>query len=261
MNQAVDPVNSMMDYFAPLNDPRQSAKVIHSLQEIVFLCLCGTISGANGWVEIETFGNASVDFLREYFPYRDGIPSHDVLGDLFAIIDPEEFQKCFISWVESFQDNKQGEVVALDGKTSRGSKDKKSGKTALHVVSAWASNQRVVLGQQAIDGKSNEITAIPKLLKLLDLEGTTVTIDAMGTQKKIAKTILSAGADYVLALKENQPSLHGDVELLFKEQIASEFKDIQHDYYKTTDGDHGRIEIRKYWITEDISWLQPSRWH
>ena len=258
MNQAIDPVASMMDYFTPLNDPRQSVKIIYPLREILFLCLCGTISGANGWVEIETFGNASLGFLKKYFAYKEGIPSHDALGDLFAAINPDEFKKCFISWVESFQDNGKGEVVAIDGKTSRGSKDKKNGKSALHVVSAWASNQRLILGQQAVDSKSNEITAIPELLKLIDIKGTIVTIDAMGTQKKIAESIVNKDADYVLALKQNQPSLYDDVELLFKEQIDSGFKDIKHDYYESTDGGHGRIEIRKHWITSDIDFLKQG---
>lgn len=258
MSQVINPVASLMDHFTPLNDPRQTIKVVHPLKEIVFLCLCGTISGANGWVEIEAFGNASLKFLRKYFPYKDGIPSHDTLGDLFAVIDPEEFKVCFISWTKTFQDNGKDEIVAVDGKTSRGSKDKKNGKNALHTVSAWAAKQRLVLGQQTVDSKSNEITAIPELLKLLDLKGTTVTIDAMGTQKKIVKTILAQNADYVLALKENQPSLHDDVELLFKEQIDSGFKDIKYDYYENTDGGHGRIEIRKYWITEDIDWLKQN---
>lgn len=258
MNQEFDPVASLMDHFSSLNDPRQTAKVIYPLQEIVFLCLCGTIAGANGWVEIETYGNASLGFLREYFPYKEGIPSHDALGDLFSIIDPEEFKKCFVSWVKSFQTDFKGEIVAIDGKTLRGSKDKKNGKSALHVVSAWASNQRLILGQQAVDSKSNEITAIPKLLRLLDIKGTTVTIDAMGTQKKIAESILEKSADYVLALKGNQPSLHDDVKLFFEEQVASGFKDIEYDYCEKTDGGHGRIEIRKYWITSDIDWLKQN---
>ncbi|MEO5368435.1 MAG: ISAs1 family transposase, partial [Magnetococcus sp. WYHC-3] len=248
-----DAKRSLLSHFEELPDPRQPWKVTYPLEEVLFLGLCGVLGGADGWVEVQMYGQEKIEFLREFLPFKNGVPSHDTLGDVFSALDPGAFRKCFVGWVEglcsTFRD-----IVAIDGKSVRRSHD--AGKSPIHMVSAWASQQRLVLGQYKVDGKSNEITAIPELLDLLALEGSIVTIDAMGCQKAIAEKIRDKGADYLLALKGNQSALQEDVSLWMSEQKDLSFKDVEHDFLETVDGDHGRVETRRYWITSEIDWLR-----
>ena len=247
---------SFLSHFAHLDDPRQAAKVLYPLPEILLLLLCGTIAGADDFVEITLWGAEHLTFLRRFRPFRRGIPSHDVLCDVIAAIDPEAFKTCFQAWVEKLR-AKDPAIIAVDGKTSRRSHARSKGRMALHTVSAWATGQRLVLGQEATEEKSNEITAIPVLLQRLDLHGALVTIDAMGTQTAIAQTILDGGGDYVLALKENWPATYAEVQQAFADPPAK--LDIQRS--QTIDGDHGRIETRRHAICHQVDWLFSDRRH
>lgn len=245
---------SFLSHFAALRDPRQAAKVLYPLAEILLLMLCATISGADDFVEIHLWGCERCDFLRRFLPFEHGIPSHDTLCDVIAVIDPTLFKTCFMAWVEELCDDAP-EVIAIDGKTSRRSHARAKGCSALHTVSAWATRQRLVLGQEAVSEKANEIVAIPLLLRRLELRGALVTIDAMGTQKEIAQAILDGGADYVLALKGNWPATYAEVEKLFGDPPPS----IALRHSKTVDGDHGRIETRRHTVCHDVGWLCSDR--
>lgn len=252
---------SLVEHFSTLEDPRIERKKLHGLTDIMVLSVCAMISGAEGWQGIVDFGHEKLDWLRRFVPLKNGVPSHDCIAYVFARISPEGFRSCFMSWVESVRDKTAGEVIAIDGKTSRGSKDRKRGKSPLHMVSAWACANRLVLGQEATAEKSNEITAIPKLLEILDLKGCLITIDAMGCQTGIAKQIIEQQGDYVLGLKDNQPLLHEAVEDYFTLARKINFKHIPHDYVEEIDKDHGRLEVRRYWICEDTNTLpNPERW-
>jgi predicted transposase YbfD/YdcC len=244
-----------LEHFAELRDPRQPGKVVYALNEVLLLCLLAVLAGAETFTDIALFGEKKLHLLRRFLPYANGTPPHDRLGEIFAALDAETFQRCFVSWVSAIT-KIPAELIAIDGKTSRRSYKKKSANDAIHVVSAFAARQRLVLGQTKVDEKSNEIVAIPKLLNMLSLEGAIVTIDAMGCQKEIAKQIVNKNADYVLALKGNQGALREDVELFAAEQKANGFKDTAVSQHETVDGDHGRIETRKYTALHDISWLQ-----
>jgi predicted transposase YbfD/YdcC len=243
-----------LSHFRDLPDPRQAGKVLYPLEEILLLCLLAVLAGAETFVDIARFGQRKLELLRRFRPFSDGTPSHDHLGDIFATLDAEKFQRCFIAWVAALI-GASPDVIAIDGKTLRGSR-KKAAKAAVHMVSAFAARQRLVLGQTKVAEKSNEIVAIPKLLDLLAIEGAIVTIDAMGCQRDIAKKIVDKNADYVLALKGNQSSLHEDVEVFIAEQKANEFKDTKISRHETVDGDHGRIETRTYTAIHDVDWLQ-----
>ena len=252
---------AFLEYFSELEDPRQAGKVLFPLDEIMLLVLCGVLGGGEGFVEITRWGEINLDFLRRFLPYERGIPSHDALNDLFNALGHDAFRDSFVAWAESLRaadggPSSEPDVVAIDGKTSRRTGDKRKGRAALHMVSAWASRQRLVLGQEAIDDKENEIVAIPRLLEMLELTGALVTIDAMGCQKKIAEAIRGKGADYLLPVKGNQPSLQEDLELFFAEQRASGFADVEALYHETTDNDHGRLEVRRHWSIGDIAWLK-----
>jgi len=242
-------------YFRSLSDPRQQGKVIYPLNEVLLLCLLAVLAGAETFTDIALFGEKKLDLLRRFLPFRDGTPPHDRLGEIFAVLDAEVFQRCFVSWVAALT-GVPAEVIAIDGKTSRGSAKKKGANDAIHMVSAFAAQQRLVLGQTKVDKKSNEIVAIPKLLNMLEIEGAVITIDAMGCQREIAKQITDKKADYVLALKGNQGTLREDVELFAADQKARDFKDTSISRHKTVDGDHGRIETRNYTVLHDIGWLQ-----
>jgi len=244
-----------LDYFNGLADPRQQGKVVYPLREVLLLCLLAVLAGAETFADIARFGEKKLGLLRRLLPFRDGTPAHDHLGDIFAALDAETFQCCFVSWVAALT-GAPADVIAIDGKTSRRSYQKKGAKEAIHMVSAFATRQRLVLGQTKVAQKSNEIIAIPKLLGMLAIEGAIVTIDAMGCQREIAKTIVDKKADYVLALKSNQGSLREDVELFAAEQKAKGFKDTKTSRHQTVDGDHGRIETRAYTVIHDIAWLQ-----
>jgi predicted transposase YbfD/YdcC len=243
-----------LNHFNDLPDPRQRGKVVYPLEEVLLLALLAVLAGAESFVEIARFGDKKLDLLRRFRPFRDGTPSHDHLGDIFAALDAEQFQRCFVAWVAALTGVPEG-VVAIDGKTVRRS-GKKAGKDAIHMVSAFAASQRLVLGQVKVAGKSNEIMAIPKLLDMLVIEGAIVTIDAMGCQRAIARKIVEKKADYVFGLKGNQGSLRDDVELLVKEQRTRNFVDSKISRAETIDADNGRIETRTTTVIHDVEWLR-----
>jgi predicted transposase YbfD/YdcC len=245
---------SLIEHFAALEDPRQAWKVVYPLPEILLLVLCGTLAGAEDFVEIRRWGSVNLGFLRRFLAYAEGIPSHDTLNDTINALDGELFAACFTEWVESLREA-EPDIVAIDGKTSRRTHDRGKGRNPLHLVSAWASRQRLVLGQQACEAKSNEITAIPLLLERLALAGALVTIDAMGCQTRIAETILAKGADYLLAVKENWPSLHAEIVRYF----ADAGNESALDRHETTDGEHGRIEVRRHAVSREVAWLASDR--
>ncbi len=244
-----------LEYFKDLPDPRQSSKVIYPLDEVLLLCLLAVLGGAESFVDIARFGEKKIGLLRRFRPFRDGTPSHAHLGDIFATLDAEAFQRCFVAWVAALT-GAPADVIAIDGKTLRRSYQKKGSKAPIHMVSAFAARQRLVLGQVKVAEKSNEIIAIPKLLDMMAIEGAIVTIDAMGCQRDIAAKILDKKADYVLALKGNQGTLQEDVTIFAEEQKANGFKDTKVSRHETVDGDHGRIETRTYTAFHDIAWLQ-----
>jgi predicted transposase YbfD/YdcC len=246
---------AFLSYFKDLPDLRQGGKVRYPLAEVLLLCLLAVLAGSETFVDIARFGQAKLALLRRFLAFADGTPSHDHLGDIFATLDAEIFQRCFIAWVGALT-GLPTEVIAIDGKTSRRSYQKKGAKGAIHMVSAFAAQQRLVLGQVKVAEKSNEIVAIPKLLDMLSIEGAIVTIDAMGCQRDIAKKIVEKKADYVLALKGNQGSLREDVEIFVAEQKVNGFKDTTVSHDVTVDGDHGRIETRTTTVIHDVAWLQ-----
>lgn len=231
--------------------------MFYPLPELLLCCLAGVLCGTNGWVEVEEYSEAKLSFLRRFLPFEHGVASHDTFSNVFNVLDREAFAAAFIAWVKALQEDIR-EIVAIDSKAPRRSFDRSRGRGAIHMISAWAGAQRLVLGQMKVADKSNEIVAIPDLPGLLTLKGAIVTVDAIGCQKKIAQAIHGAGADYLLALKKNQDALHRDVVEFLAEQRAAGFADCGPERWqalKTTDADHGRIEIRRHWITDDIAWL------
>ena len=224
---------SIMDHFRNLEDPRIERSKRHQLLDIVAIAICAVICGADSWVYVEMFGKSKEEWFRTFLDLPHGIPSHDTFGDVFSRLDPEQFQRCFMEWTQAVSALLPGEVVAIDGKTVRRSHDKRAGKQAIHLVSAWASANTLTLGQVKTEEKSNEITAIPKLLEMLELSGCIVTIDAMGCQKEIARTIVDRGADYLLAVKENQGQLYQDIRDLFEAGDGSGLEGLPHDYATT----------------------------
>lgn len=251
-DEAVAETVVFLSYFEGLPDPRQAGKVMYPLAEVLLLCLLAVLAGAETITAIARFGEKKLDLLRRFRPFAAGTPAHDHLGDILATLDAEAFQRCFVAWVAAMIGVPVG-VVAIDGKTSRRSK---GAKEAIHMVSAFAARQRLVLGQVRVSDKANEIVAIPKLLDMLAIEGAVVTLDAMGCQRAIAQKILDKKADYILALKGNQGSLRQDVELFANEQKANDFKDAAISRHESIDGDHGRIETRAVTVIHDIGWLQ-----
>ena len=247
---------SIMDYFETLEDPRIDRCKRHQLLDIIAIAICAVICGADSWVYIELFGKSKLEWFRTFLELPHGIPSHDTFGDVFSRLDPEQFQQCFMAWTQAVSDLIPGEVVAIDGKTVRRSHDRNSGQRAIHLVSAWASANTLTLGQVKTAEKSNEITAIPQLLPMLELQGCIVTIDAMGCQQEIAQGILDRGAGYVLALKENQGQLYEDVRDLFEGAAEFGFGGVPHDYATTLNKDHGRIERRECWTISDPACLE-----
>lgn len=250
---------SLLEHFADLSDPRIDRTKLHALSDILVIAVSAVICGAEGWTDIEEFGKSKEGWLRKLLPLTNGIPSHDTFRRVFERLDPDQFEACFLSWIKSLAP--MTGQVAIDGKTLRGSHDQTKGKKALHLVSAWASECRLVLGQVATAEKSNEITAIPELLTMLDLSGCLVTIDAMGCQTNIAAQIIAQEGDYLLAVKDNQKNLAHDVTELFDIEFAQTepFEGFAHEYAKTIDKGHGRIEIRECWIITDPELLQYLR--
>lgn len=245
----------IQEHFSSLKDPRVERNKLHELTDIFLLVVCAVVGGAEGWEAIEEFGKEKLDWLRRFAPFANGVPSHDCIANVLSRLSPKGFQSCFRRWTEAVNQATEGEVVAIDGKTAKGSRDRKGGRKALHMVSAWANTNRLVLGQEATDEKSNEITAIPKLLELLELKGCIVTLDAMGCQKSIAKQIIDQGGDYVLGLKGNQSTLQEGVEEFFETARAHDFSGVAYDFMEEVDKDHGRLEVRRYWITEALQTL------
>ena len=244
-----------LSHFKALADPRQVGKVVYPLDEILLLCLLAVLAGAETFVDIARFGEKKIDLLRRFRPFVHGTPAHDHLGDIFAMLDAAAFQRCFVAWVAGTT-GAPAETIAIDGKTVRRSYQKKGAKEPIHMVSAFAARQRLVLGQVKVADKSNEIVAIPALLDLLAIEGTILTIDAMGCQRAIAQKVIDKKADYVLALKGNQGSLREDIEVFAAEQKAAAFKDTKISTDQTVGCDHGRIETRTITVFHDVEWLK-----
>lgn len=244
-------MSSIEACFGEITDLRVQGRCDYPLMEIIIITICASLTGANGWTEVETFGKSKEAWLQQFLALENGIPAHDTFGDVFQMIDSEEFQRCFMRWVEAVFTVTRGQVIAIDGKTARRSHDKSIGKDAIHMVSAWASANGITLGQRKVDEKSNEITAIPELLELLHIRGCIVTIDAMGCQKKIAQKIRDEEADYVLCLKENQAKLLQDVQDWFAYADQVDFANMTYDYHETVNKGHGRIEIRRCWVVAD----------
>ena len=234
--------------FNGLKDPRIERTKKYPLIEIIFLVVSAAISGCEGWKSIKDFGDMKLYWLRQFLPYQNGIPVDDTIARVMRSLDSKQFHECFIAWMQGIAKVTNGDVIAIDGKTARGSYDKKSGKSAIHLVSAWSTANSVVLGQEKITSKSNEITAIPELLEVLALKGCIVSIDAMGCQKEIADKIIKKKADYVLALKGNQGNLHSDVKSFFTDAIANKFLNVKHEFHEEFDKGHGRIEHRQCWV-------------
>lgn len=255
----VAPTARITDYFGGIHDPRIERSKQHRLLDMIAIAICAVIAGADGWTDVEQFGKAKLKWFKTFLALPNGIPSHDTFGRLFARLDPVEFQAAFLAWVQAINELTHGQIVAVDGKTLRRSHDHTLGLEAIHMVSAWATANRLVLGQTKVAAKSNEITAIPELLRRLELSGCIVTIDALGCQVEVASTIVDQGADYVLAVKENQGRLYEDVKDLFDGYDSIQFQGIPHGYHKTTHKGHGRIEIRECWTLGDADSLQYVR--
>ena len=254
------PALEIWRHFDKIDDPRADANQRHKLMDIITIAILAVICGADNWVQIEEFGISKREWLSTFLELPRGIPSHDTFNRLFARLDPDQFRSGFISWVNSIREVIPGEVIAIDGKKNRRTHDKKLGRKAIHMVSAWASQNKLVFGQVKVDDKSNEITAIPELLRMLYIKGCIITIDAMGCQKDIAKCIVEQEADYVLALKGNHKNLHNEVKEVFASILAG--NEINFDYFNTVDKNHGRIEIRQCWTAQvkDLDLTGSSQW-
>jgi len=253
------PTAAISDHFARLEDPRIERTKLHELLDIIVIALCAIICGADDWVEVELFGHAKLAWLRTFLALPNGIPSHDTFGRVFARLNAEQFQQCFLAWIQAVSELTRGQVIAIDGKVLRGSCDRLLGKAGIDMVSAWATANHLVLGQVKVDDKSNEITAIPKLLQVLEIAGCIVTIDALGCQTEIAQAIVARKADYVLAVKENQGHLYEDIQSLFDAAQEVHFKDVPHAFDQTTDKDHGRLELRQCWTLSEASLVDYVR--
>lgn len=253
------PLEALEEHFGKVSDPRVERTKEHQLIDIIAIAICAVICGAEGWTDIENFGNSKFAWLKGFLELPNGIPSHDTFGRVFGKVDAEEFQRAFYEWVLAVNELIPGQIVNIDGKRLGGSDDTRLGKRAIYMVSAWAEENEIVLGQRKVDEKSNEISAIPELLKLLALSGCVVTIDAIGTQTAIAQTIIEAEANYVLSVKENQGHLYEDILTLFAVDQAQDFKYARFAHEKTTNKGHGRIEVRECWSTSDPEYLQLIR--
>jgi len=252
---------SLAFHFRNLRDPRRDHLKRHLLLDIIAVTLCAVLCGAKDWQQVVTFAEQRLDWLRTFLALPEGIPSHDTFERVFDRLKPAAFQACFLRWVDAFAEELGLKHIAIDGKTLRSSGNAKNGWAALHLVSAWAGEGHLSLGQVAIDQKSNEITAIPRLLELLDLQGALVTIDAMGCQKEIAQKIVEAGGDYVLSVKENHPGLLQDIRAALDHAFDNDFKGMKHDNYQTEETGHGRDERRTYVTLEDPQGIaEESAW-
>lgn len=250
--------SNLVEQFSTLTDPRSEKNKLYALTDILVLSVCAIVSGADGWEAIERFGNNKLDWLRQYIKLENGIPSHDCISWVFSRIPPKKLQDCFVKWTENVVNLTEGEVISIDGKTARRSYDKKLNCPAIHMVSAWANNNGMSLGQVATEKKSNEITAIPELLEMLLIKGCIVTIDAMGCQKTIAKKIIEKEADYVLAVKGNQKFLHKAIIQHFETHDLHDIASSPLSFYEETDHGHGRTEIRRYWLSDDLTMIPKA---
>lgn len=246
---------SLLSHFEGVEDPRDNRGKEHLLLDIIVIAICAVISGGENWEDIALFGKSKQEWLGTFLELPNGIPCDDTFARVFARLNPQQMQTSFISWVKSVNQSLKGEVIAIDGKTLRHSYDRGADKGAIHMVSAWASANRLVLGQRKVNDKSNEITAIPELLKILEINGCIVTIDAMGCQKEIVSQIVQQGGDYVLALKGNQGELFEDVQWLFEQAATTDFLDVEHDFCQSIDKGHGRLEIRRCWTLSNLDYL------
>ena len=254
------PDATILEHFADLDDPRVERTRRHKLVDIIAIAICATVCGVDSWVHMELFGKSKLEWFQSFLELPGGIPSHDTFGEVFARLDPEQFQSCFMAWTQAIAELLPGEVVAIDGKTARRSHDRANGKGAMHLVSAWAAQNALTLGQVRTEEKSNEITAIPQLLRQLELQGCIVTIDAMGCQREIAQQIVDGGADYVLAVKENQGQLYEGIRDLFEGAEALGFDGVPYDYAHTVNKGHGRVERRECWTitaADSLDYLDP----
>lgn len=257
---------NFINHFSVIEDPRIDRCKKHQLIDILFLSICAVLSGSEGWEDIEDFGCAKLDWLRQYLPYENGIPRHDTIARVLSRLDPTAIQTCFVGWIKSIVVETGGDIIAIDGKSARRSFTTRERKNPLHMVSAWSCGHGLVLGQQKVDDKSNEITAIPKLLEMLDVKGSVITIDAMGCQHKITHQIKKQGADFVLALKGNQGQLNEEVKAWFHKAVREQFNGIGYSQHEDIDSSHGRIEIRRclqleidnQWITDADKWQIAS---
>ena len=245
----------LLDYFADVTDPRVERTKLHKLEDILAIAICATICGAEGWYEMAFFGQCKQQWFETFLELPNGIPTDDTFRRVISALQPDEFEACFQRWTKAVSSH-QSDIIAIDGKTLRRSHDNSNGQSAIHIVSAWACENKMVFGQVAVDEKSNEITVIPKLLEMLVLDGSVVTIDAMGCQKKIAEKIINNSGDYIFSLKGNHGTLHEEVKIFMDDAIANSGG---YDYSCDTDGGHGRVEIRNVWYSEDVRWIQDLK--
>jgi predicted transposase YbfD/YdcC len=253
--------SGLLRAWTQLPDPRMDRTKRHRLEDIVTVAICAVIFGADGWAQVALFGRSKIKWFKTFLALPNGIPSHDTFGRVFAKLDPAAFEACFLKWITALVTASRGRLVAIDGKTIRRSLDTANGKAAIHMVSAWCEANHMVLGQVATDAKSNEITTIPRLLKLLNLDGAVVTIDAAGCQKEIARQIVKQGGDYILQLKGNQGGLHDETVMLFEQCLRDDCHGIAYHTASTTNGGHGRIEQRRIWATAEVAWFtERSKW-
>ena len=252
---------SLIEHFSIIPEHRQRCKVDHELIDIIILCIVGVICGAEGWQDIKFVGDARIDWFQERGLLLNGVPVDDTIARVISKICPEQLQSCFINWMSSASKSSRGKIIAIDGKRLRRSYDTKKRKSAIHMVSAFAAENGVVLGQIKTEEKSNEITAIPELLKLLDISGSIVSIDAMGCQESIAKSIIDKDADYVLAVKKNQKNMHSEISDFFEIARKNNFRNVTHEYYEEHYKGHGRIESRRYWLSSNLETLsKKEKW-
>lgn len=251
------------DYFAEfmkLEDPRIERHKKHELFDILVIAILAVIANADDWVSIERYGHTKLDWLKGFLNLKHGIPSHDTFRRVFSLMSPQKFTSCFVNWISEVFGNENPKIIAIDGKTIRGSRSKKSNLKALHIVSAWCAENQTILGQLKTEEKSNEITAIPSLLETIDVKGATVTIDAMGCQKEIATKIIDGKGAYILSLKGNQGNLHEDVKLSFDDADPKILSSRIGASHTTVDGDHGRVEEREHWVATDLDGFSAMGW-
>lgn len=248
--------NIFDEYFDELDDPRLDRQKRHSLKDILFISLCAVVCGAKSFVDMADFGRAKFEWFKEHLELENGIPSHDTFRRVYSLIDPEQFKKCFVSWTEAMSEAVD-DVISFDGKSIRHSFDSATGMSAIHVLNAWSSMNDFCIGQMKVDGKSNEITAMPKLIKMMEVKGSVITADALNCQKDIAGTIVAEGADYVLALKDNHHDLFENVKLYFETSLTDGFLE-KYQSSEENDCGHGRVETRRYYVVkvEDLPWLE-----